>query len=92
MQVGVETGTEMQVWVVTGQSNGFKVETLFQQEKGLDLKWVVTIHNIYIYILYLGPCQGPDPLYVTPIQKKCRKIAYFSQKPQILENLARPYI
>ena len=57
MQVGVETGTEMQVWVVTGQSNGFKVETLFQQEKGLDLKWVVTIHNIYIF----GCWQAPEP-------------------------------
>ena len=40
----------------------------------------------------LGPCQGPDPLSVTPIQKKVQKIAYFSQKPQILKNLARPYI
>ena len=44
------------------------------------------------FVSDLGPCQGPDPLFVTPIQKKCRKIAYFSQKPQILENLARPYI
>ena len=23
-----------------------------------------------VYTIYLGPCQGPDPLYVTPIQKK----------------------
>ena len=51
----------------------------------------IAVWYIYLYI-YLGPCQGPDPLYVTPIQKKYRKIAYFSQKPQILENLARTYI
>ena len=37
----------------------------------------------------LGTCQGPDPLSVTPIQNSI-KIEYFSQKPQFLENLARP--
>ena len=41
----------------------------------------------------LGPCQGPDPLSVTPIQKKStKKSLTFLKKPQILKNLARPYI
>ena len=62
-----------------------------------SLNWIYPTYTIvyYIYTTYtidLGPCQGPDPLYVTPIKKKCRKIAYFSQKLQNLENLARPYI
>ena len=25
------------------------------------------------FVSDLGPCQGPDPLYVTPIQKKYKK-------------------
>ena len=34
-------------------------------------------HNLWFCDWYLGPCQGPDPLYVTPIQKNVEKSLTF---------------
>ena len=56
--------------------------------------------NTYIYI-YLGPCQGPDPLSVTHIKKKYKKSLTFLknrkfsktwQDPIYRQNLVYYYI
>ena len=67
---------------VTAIQKKYKKSHTFLKNRKFSKTWPYPIYrqNLVYYILYtiyLGPCQGPDPLYVTPIQKNVEKSLTF---------------